>query len=70
MKNKQKKLDIISPVTKRGGYSHSVADEELANFASLAPIDRLKWVDDTRKFILMTETAETRQIREALRKGK
>lgn len=64
------KLDKNSAGKTRGGYSYSVTDEELAHFASLAPIDRLKWIDDTRRFILMTETEETRQIREALREGK
>ena len=69
MKTKVKKLSKHSPATKTGGYSYSVTDEELAHFASLAPIDRLKWVDDTRKFILMAETDKTQDIREKLRKG-
>ncbi|MFV1997294.1 MAG: hypothetical protein ACC641_04700 [Acidiferrobacterales bacterium] len=70
MKNKPKKPDTASLTSKKGGYSYSVTDEQLAHFSSLSPGDRLRWVDDTRKFILMAETAETRKIRERLRAGK
>ncbi|MEE8388281.1 MAG: hypothetical protein V3R65_06890 [Acidiferrobacterales bacterium] len=70
MKNKPKNMAVPSFTIKKGGYSYSVTDRQLAHFSSLAPIDRLKWVDDTRKFILMAETEETRQIRKALRDGK
>ncbi len=68
--NKQTKPVTIPPKIKMGGYSYSVTDEELAYFSSLSYIDRLRWVDDTRKFILMAETVETRKIRERLKAGK
>lgn len=53
----------------RGGYRYYVSDEQLAAFARLSPLERLKWVDDLRRFILMTETPETAERRERLRRG-
>lgn len=53
----------------RGGYRYYVSDEQLAEFARLSPLERLKWVDDLRRFILMTETPETAERRERLRRG-
>lgn len=53
----------------RGGYRYYVSDEQLSAFARLSPLERLQWVDDLRRFILMTETPETAERRERLRRG-
>ena len=52
-----------------GGYRYYVSDEQLADFAKLTPMERLKWVDELRRFILLTETPETAARRERLRRG-
>jgi hypothetical protein len=53
----------------RGGYRYYVSDEQLAAFAKLTPLERLQWVDELRRFILLTETPETAARRERLRRG-
>lgn len=52
-----------------GGYRYYVSDEQLAEFAKLTPMQRLRWVDELRRFILLTETPETAERRERLRRG-
>jgi hypothetical protein len=52
-----------------GGYRYYVSDEQLAAFAKLTPMERLRWVDELRRFILLTETPETAERRERLRRG-
>jgi hypothetical protein len=59
----------MNPNKPRGGYSYHVSDEQLAAFAKLTPLERLQWVDDLRRFILMAETPETAARRERLRRG-
>lgn len=62
---------MTNPSTKptKGGYYYYVSDEQLAAFAKLSLLDRLKWVDDLRLFILMASTPETTERRERLRRG-
>lgn len=52
-----------------GGYRYYVSDEQLADYAKLTPMERLRWVDELRRFILLTETPETAERRERLRRG-
>jgi hypothetical protein len=56
-----------APVT--GGFGYWVSDEQLAAFAKLSPLDRLRWLDEARRFTLLAETPETRARRERLRRG-
>jgi hypothetical protein len=51
------------------GYRYYVSDEQLADFARLTSMERLRWADELRRFILMTETPETAERRERLRRG-
>lgn len=53
-----------------GGYRYYVSDEQLAAFARLSPIERLRWVDEMRRFTLMARTPETARRQERLRQGK
>lgn len=53
-----------------GGYSYYVSDEQLEAFAKLTPYERLKWVDDIRRFTLLARTPETAERQERLRQGK
>lgn len=55
--------------TQRGGYTYYVSDEDLKRYGELSMEDRLRWVDELRLFILETETPETRERRERLRRG-
>ncbi len=53
----------------KGGFSYHVSDEQLAAFQKLTDLEKLQWVDEARLFTLMTETPETRERRENLRRG-
>ncbi|MDR1995546.1 hypothetical protein [Azonexus sp.] len=55
------------PIT--GGFSYYVSDEQLAAFARLTPMQRLEWVEAARQFTLLTQTPETRDRHERLRRG-
>ena len=54
----------------KGGFSYFVSDEQLRIFQSLSPLQRLKWVDEARRFTLLARTPETALRQERLRKGK
>jgi hypothetical protein len=56
-----------TPIT--GGFSYHVSDEQLAAFARLTPMQRLEWVEAARQFTLLTQTPETRERHERLRRG-
>jgi len=56
-------------MSEKGGYYYYVSDEQLRAFARLTPLERLKWVDELRLFILMASTPETTERRERLRRG-
>lgn len=59
--------DTEVPIT--GGFGYWVSDEQLAAFAKLSPLERLRWLDEARRFTLLAETPETRERRERLRRG-
>jgi hypothetical protein len=52
-----------------GGFSYWVNDEQLRAYAALPLIERLRWVDDARRFTLAAQTPETRARMERLRRG-
>ena len=54
----------------KGGFSYSVNDEQLRAFQSLSPLQRLRWVDEVRRFTLLARTPETARRQERLRQGK
>ena len=56
--------------SEKGGFSYFVSDEQLQVFQSLSPLQRLKWVDEVRRFTLLARTPETAQRQERLRQGK
>jgi hypothetical protein len=53
----------------QGGFSYWVSDEQLRAYMALPLIERLKWVDDARRFTLAAQTPETRARMERLRRG-
>jgi len=53
----------------QGGFDYWVSDEQLAAFAKLTMIERLRWVEEARLFTLAGETPETRERMERLRRG-
>jgi hypothetical protein len=57
------------PEKKQGGFRYWVSDERLRAFGRLSILDRLKWLDEARRFTLLMETPETRERRERLRRG-
>lgn len=52
-----------------GGYHYYVSDEQLEAFAKLTLFERLRWVDDIRRFTLLARTTETAERQERLRRG-
>ena len=52
-----------------GGYGYWVSDEQLAAYAALTPLQRLQWLDQARRFVLLALTPESRERQERLRKG-
>jgi hypothetical protein len=52
-----------------GGFGYWVSDEQLAAYASLTPLQRLQWLDEARRFVLLALTPESRERQERLRRG-
>ena len=57
------------PEEQDGGYTYFVSDEQLKAFAKLTLYERLKWLDEARRFILLAQTPEAAERRERLRRG-
>jgi hypothetical protein len=53
----------------QGGFGYWVSDEQLREYAKWTPLQRLQWVDETRRFILLALTPEARERQERLRRG-
>ena len=52
-----------------GGYGYWVSDEQLAAYAALTPLQRLHWLDEARRFVLIALSPEARERQERLRRG-
>ncbi|OGI48393.1 MAG: hypothetical protein A3B81_02565 [Candidatus Muproteobacteria bacterium RIFCSPHIGHO2_02_FULL_65_16] len=55
--------------TGQGGYTYYVSDEQLAAFAKLTLLERLQWLDELRRFMLLAGTPEIAERWERLRRG-
>jgi hypothetical protein len=53
-----------------GGFGYYVSDEQLESYAKLTPLQRLQWLDEARRFLLLALTPEARERQERLRRGK
>lgn len=53
----------------QGGFSYWVSDEQLRAYLALPLLERLRWVDEVRRFTLAAQTPETRVRMERLRRG-
>jgi hypothetical protein len=55
---------------KRGyTYTYTVSDEQLRAFRRLTPRERLRWLDETRDFLVRNASAETKRWWAKLRRG-
>lgn len=52
-----------------GGFGYWVSDEQLAAYAQLTPLQRLQWLDEGRRFVLLALTDAGRERQERLRRG-
>jgi hypothetical protein len=52
-----------------GGFGYWVSDEQLREYATWTPLQRLQWVDETRRFLLLALSPEARERQERLRRG-
>lgn len=59
----------MSETRPRGGFGYWVSDEDLAAYAKLTALQRLQWLDDARRFVLLALTPEARERQERLRRG-
>jgi hypothetical protein len=53
----------------QGGFGYRVSDEQLQEYARWTPLQRLQWLDETRRFLLLALTPEARERQERLRQG-
>jgi hypothetical protein len=53
----------------RGGFGYWVGDEQLQAYAKLTPLQRLQWLEEARRFLLLALTPEARERQERLRRG-
>ena len=53
----------------QGGFGYWVSDEQLRAFARLTPLQRLQWLDEARRFVVLALTPEARERQERLRRG-
>jgi hypothetical protein len=51
----------------RAGYTYYVSEEQLAQYATLTPLERLMWLDQARRFVLLAETEQSAARRAQLR---
>lgn len=59
----------MEPRKTKGGFWYEISDEQLEAFARLTPLQRLKWLDEARRFTLLARTPETAERQERLRRG-
>ena len=52
-----------------GGFGYYVSDEQLQAYAQLTPLQRLQWLDEARRFLMLALTPEARERQERLRRG-
>jgi hypothetical protein len=53
----------------RGGFGYYVTDEQLQAYGRLTLLERLQWLDEARRFLLLALTPEARERQERLRRG-
>ena len=52
-----------------GGFGYWVSDEDLKAYAELTPLQRLQWLDEARRFLLLALSPEARERQARLRRG-
>lgn len=52
-----------------GGFGYWVSDEDLSAYAELTPLQRLQWLDEARRFLLLALSPEARERQARLRRG-
>ena len=56
-------ISHVAPV----GYAYYVSEEQLTQYATLTILERLTWLDQARRFVLLAETDQTAARRAKLR---
>ncbi len=56
-------IDRAAPV----GYVYYVSDEQLADYGRLSLLERLTWLDQARRFVMLAETDQIARRRARLR---
>ena len=59
-------MNVLRP---EGGFGYWVSDEQLQAYAKLTPLQKLQWLDETRRFLLLVLTREARERQDRLRRG-
>ena len=53
-----------------GGFGYWVTDDQLKAYARLTPLQRLQWLDEARRFVMLALSPEARARQERLRQGR
>ena len=53
----------------QGGFGYWVSDDDLAAYGKLTALQRLQWLDEARRFLLLALTPEARERQARLRRG-
>ncbi len=59
----------MSDARPQGGFGYWVSDDQLQAYALLTPLQRLQWLDEARRFIMLALPLESRERQERLRRG-
>lgn len=59
----------MSELRPDGGFGYWVSDEDLSAYAELTPLQRLQWVDEARRFLLLALSPQARERQARLRRG-
>jgi hypothetical protein len=59
----------MSQETEEGGFGYWVSDEQLQAYARLTPLERLRWLDEARRFVVLGLSEKSRERQARLRQG-
>jgi hypothetical protein len=62
-------LERVNARRPDGGFGYWVSDEQLQAYSQLTPLQRLRWLDEALRFILLARSEEARERHDRLRRG-
>jgi hypothetical protein len=59
----------VNEARARGGFRYGVSDKQLHAYSKWTPLQRLQWLDESGRFLMLALTPEARERPERLRRG-